>query len=339
MSSTTSMHRWLILLAVLIPLFVAGDYFIRFHVILPSFAELEQQEAAKDIARCERAIKREIQHVGKLATDWAHWDDLYQYVSDGNMPFVESNFEWDTLVATGIHLMYVINKEGKIIYAGTINPSTKEMIDLPQLPNDSFPANHYLLHFPDKVRSRSGVILTDFGPMLLTSQEILTSEGKGPGNGVLLLGRFLDDEVIEDLEAQTQIAFSLKDPLTTPFSPTDLQIVEQLSAKKPVNEIIDDSSLRVFGLINDLHDKPALLITANLPRHIMERGQVTARFSSLVLLSAVGLIILAFMILTATQALRSRRRQEFIEAIVEQRTDQLRLSEERLHALSDASFE
>lgn len=339
MSSTTSMHRWLILLAVLIPLFVAGDYFIRFHVILPGFAELEQQEAAKDIARCEQAIKREIRHVGKLATDWAYWDDLYQYVSDGNQPFVESNFEWDTLVATGIHLMYVINKEGKIIYSGTVDPLTREMINLPQLPKNSFPSDHYLLHFPDNARNLSGIILTDAGPMLLTSQEILTSEGKGPGNGVLLLGRFLDDEVVDDLEVQTQIAFSLKNPLTAPFTSKDQQIVEQLSAKKPVNEIIDDRTLHVFGLINDLHGRPALLITANLPRHVMERGWITARYSSLVLLSAVGLIILAFMVLTATQALRSRRRQEFIEAIVEQRTDQLRLSEERLHALSDASFE
>ena len=56
MSAMISFRRWLILLAVLIPLFVAGDYFIRFHVVLPGFAELEQREAKKDISRCERAL-------------------------------------------------------------------------------------------------------------------------------------------------------------------------------------------------------------------------------------------------------------------------------------------
>ncbi len=140
MAAMIRSRRWLILLVALILLFVAGDYFLRFQVILPGFAELEQQEAAKDIARCKNAIEREILHVEKISTDWAVWDDLYQYADDGNAAFVESNFQWQTLAATGIHLMYVINTEGKIVYRGAINPSTMKMVDIRQLPSTTFPA-------------------------------------------------------------------------------------------------------------------------------------------------------------------------------------------------------
>lgn len=339
MSAMLNSRRLLGFLALLIALFVTGDYFLRFHMILPGFAELEQQEAAKNITRCKTAIAREILHIEKLSTDWAVWDDLYQYAVDGNEPFVTSNFQWDTLPTTGIHLIYVINSSGKIVYKGAIAPSTGEMVELRQLPAEVFPADHFLLHSPDDTTSFSGILLTDFGPLLLTSHNIFTSAGEGPRHGTLLFGRFLDEEVIRDLRQQTQVEFTVRDPLSAPFSETEKQRVQDLAANRQVSQIVDDGKMLAFGLLDDLQQQPALLITATLPRHIMERGRVTARFSSIVLLSAVGLIITSFLVLMAVLNLRSRKRQELVEELVRQRTDELRLSEERLNALADASFE
>jgi PAS domain S-box-containing protein len=326
-------------LALLIPLFVAGDYFLRFHMILPGFEELEQHEAAKDITRCKRAIEREIQSIEKLSTDWAVWDDLYQYVLDANEAFATSNFQWDTLPTTGIHLIYVINSERKIVYKKAVAPSDKKEVDLRQLPEDIFPADHFLLHSPDDTSSLSGILLTDFGPLLVTSHNIYTSAGGGPSHGTLLFGRFLNDDTIKDLRQQTQVEFTVRDPLSAPFSETEKKRVQDLAAKQLITDIVDDKTMLAFGLLNDLQQQPALLITTTLPRHIMEKGRNTARFSSIVLLSAVGLIILSFITLMAVLHLRSRKRQELIEALIEQRTDELRLAKERLHALSDASFE
>ncbi|MBU1566288.1 MAG: response regulator [Proteobacteria bacterium] len=339
MATTTRAYKLLVLLVILCVLFVAGDYFIRFHIVLPGFAELERQEAIKDITRCSSSIKRELRHVEKLGTDWAVWDDLYQYAVDGNEPFVTSNFQWDTLAKTGIHLMYVINTDGKIVYSGTILPSSGEMINLEQLPAENFPKDHRLLKFPDNTGSFAGIFLTGNGPLLLSSHKILTSVGEGPSHGTLLLGRFLDTQVIKVLQQQTQVEFTIRDPLTAPFSDAERQRVKDLAAGKQITEIVDNHTLLTFGLLADLQEQPAILITATLPRHIVARGRDTARISSVVVLVAVGLIILAGITLTLILVVKSRRRQEEIEALVELRTDQLRISQERLHALSDASFE
>lgn len=335
----TRAYKLLTLLFLLCVIFAAGDYFIRFQVVLPGFIELERQEALKDIARCTSSIEDESQHVEKLATDWALWDDLYQYVIDGNEPFVTSNFQWDTLSKTGIHLMYVIDSEGKIVYNGTILPSTGEMISLRQLPEERFPREHPLLKIPDETLSFSGIFLSDKGPLFLASHKILPSTGEGPSRGILLLGRFLDDQVVKNLHRQTQVEFTLRDALLTPFSESENQLAGELIAGQQVVEIVDDHTLRTFGLITDLQKHPALLVTATLPRHIMAHGRNTARISSIAVLIAVGLIIFAAISLTLLLILKSRRRQEEVEALVEVRTDQLKISEERLHALSDASFE
>lgn len=339
MSATKRPYTLLALLCILIIIFVAGDYFIRFHVVLPEFSELEQQEAEKDMTRCKSALEREFRHVEKLATDWALWDDLYQYTVDGNEAFVTSNFQWDTLTKTGINLMYVIDTEGKIVYGETALPSTQELVKISQLPEGIFPLDHPLLNIPESEFSIAGIFLTDHGPLLLASHKILNSLGQGPSRGNILVGRFLEKQGIDDLRTQTQVQFTIRDPLSTPFTAAETKRVEALATSKQITEIANQQTLNSYGLLNDLLGKPALLITATLPRHIMARGHDAARFSSIVLLVSVGLIIFASITLTLILVLKSRRRQEEVEALVELRTDQLRISEERLHALSDASFE
>ncbi len=235
--------------------------------------------------------------------------------------------------------MYVINTEGNIVYSGTMLPATGEMIKLTQLPAESFPIDHHLLKIPDNANSFAGIFLTEKGPLLLASHKILTSVGGGPSRGILLVGRFLDDQVMKDLRQQTQVEFTVRDPLSAPFSEAERKRVNDLATAQQITEIVDDHSLITFGLLDDMQKRPALLLTATLPRHIMARGRDTARYSSFVVLASMGLITFAGITLTLVLALKSRRRQEEIEALVELRTNQLRLSEERLHALSDASFE
>jgi len=339
MLKKTKVSHLPVMLCILCVIFLAGDYFIRFQVVLPGFSDLEKQEAIKDITRCTSAIEREFLHVEKLATDWALWDDLYQYAIDGNVAFEASNFQWDTLHKTGIHLLYVINADGRIVYSGMVEPATGERISLAELPTKTFAKDHYLLQIPADAAAFSGIVLSEKGVLLLSANRIRNSAGEGPSHGIILVGRFLDEGVLRDLIRHTKIHFTVRDSLTTEFSDADKLLLASLATNGPIVEAIDDETLRVFGFLHDIQKQPALLVTATLPRHIMARGRHTARISSITSLAAIGLIIFAAFTLSLLLAFKSRRRQEEIEALVELRTDQLRLSEERLKALADASFE
>ena len=88
-------------------LYVGGDYLLSNYLILPGFTSWEVREAKKDVARCLDAVKREAYHLGKLAGDWALWDDMYQYVQDGNEAFAKSNFQWESLASSDLNLVYV----------------------------------------------------------------------------------------------------------------------------------------------------------------------------------------------------------------------------------------
>ncbi|KAB2889947.1 MAG: response regulator [Desulfobulbaceae bacterium] len=339
MALSTGPRKWAILAPLLGLLVLAGDHFIRFSLILPGFAELEQQEVERNLARIRSAIEREILHVQILATDWAQWDDLYRYAADGNQDFAESNFNWETLAKTGIHLIYVVNDRGETVYGHAIGPEKADLLRLKQFPERNFPADHPLLRSAPGTVNFSGILLTDHGPLLLTSHKILTSDGKGPSRGTFFLGRFLDQEVIASLNEQTQVAFTVQDPMTTLFTDKDVQRVQALMQGMAVSEIVDDHTVNAFAVVSDLHGQPGLLVAARIPRAIMERGRITAGFSSVAILVSFSLAVFSVVVFALISIHRSRRRQQEIKDLVEQRTDQLRLSEERLHALSDAAFE
>ncbi len=335
------LRKWVALapILILILLFVAGDHFIRHNLILPGFADLEQQEVARNINRIRAAIDREVLHVQTLASDWAQWDDLYRFAVEGNREFVESNFAWDSLARSGIHLIYVINPSGAVVYGRAIDPTSNEPLLLDQFPAGSFPTGHPLLFSSPGAVNYAGILLTSHGPLLLTSQKIFTSQGKGPSHGTFLLGRFLGPAGIAELSQQTQVVFTVQDPLSRQLSDADRQRMQALLAGGTVNDDVDEGIIKAFAVLRDLHGRHGLLVSATIPRTIMEQGRRTARFASIAVLIAFSLAIFCVVVFALKSIHRSRLRQQEIEDLVEQRTDQLRLSEERLHALSDAAFE
>lgn len=63
---------------------VAIGFGIHQALVAPEFAALERSEAAKDMARVERAFQREIAHLEDLVRDWSYWDDSYEFVESGD---------------------------------------------------------------------------------------------------------------------------------------------------------------------------------------------------------------------------------------------------------------
>jgi PAS domain S-box-containing protein len=331
-----SISLWAVMVAVFIAVCFGGDYLVRNHLILPGFSALEKREANIDVGRCVDAIHREIYHMEKLGGDWARWDDMYQYVQDGNEAFSQSNFKWESLESSGIDLIYILNNEHKIIWSGIHDPRSNEMVTLEEFPAGSFPANHVLITGKSGIDKKKGIVFTGRGPIFISSQTILTSAEEGPSRGCVIMGRFLTEGVIKDLSRQTRINFSIKDPLISGFSSKEKELLTDLSRGKNVFETIDEDKLEAYGMIADMGGTQALLVTTILNRDIMKQGKVTAGFASIAILASLAVISLSLLIWFVLFRHKSRRLNREISLLVEQRTAELSESEERLRTLINA---
>lgn len=324
----------------LIAFLLCADFLIRNYLVMPSFLQLENHLAQKDLVRCVEAITGEQNHLGKQVTDWAVWDDTYEFANDLNSGYQESNLQPEALVNVGIHMMLFIANDGDVVFSKSIDPVRRVELSGQAIPAHGFPPEHPFVRTGyGKAVNKKGLVLTPYGPLLVAANQILPSEGSGPARGTLVLGRFLSGGAIENLNRQTQISFTVK----TKYSGELEDIERQLLAAGKTGMVFDNSRsaglLHGFASIADIDRNPALIIHASLPRELFARGMETARLISWTLLCSAMIIGCSCVMLFILYRRKVQAHRTRIEALIKERTAELTASDARYKALVAAASE
>ena len=289
--------RWKIslIVVIVITLFAALDYGIQRLIIFPSFVELEHKEAKKDLERCFEAISREIYHLDTFNHDWAAWDDTYQFVQDGNTEFSTSNLVAQTFVQNGLNLIYVCNKNGKVVWGEIRDTETWKKIHLEGFPALSLPPAHRLLSHDSVDSAVAGIFSTEAGPMVVSSRPIVTSINTGPIRGTLIMGRFLNENAVETLARQTRVDFQLWQIGGDAMPKREKELLKDVNGDEPLLVDGDDNNvIHVYATYPDVEGMPALLVRADISKEISAQGSAALRFALLSILVA-GMIVLLFL--------------------------------------------
>jgi two-component system sensor kinase FixL len=279
----------LALLIIAVVLYGGIDLLVQMAVIRPSFLVLEHQDAEQDMDRCVKALFREIHHLEKFCYDWSAWDDAYAFIQDGNIQFAASNLVDTTYTQNDLNLIYFVGLDGKVVWGHCLDLETRKPLDLAEFPAGKWAPDHPLLahHSPESIIK--GMVATSMGAVMVASCPIVKSDRTGPVLGSLIMGRFLNDDLVRLLSEQTQVpmriqAFPAASPAPAgdpgPPPPTDYAY-----------DLADPSVLGVSVRINDIQGHPLLQLRANVPRFIAKQAEQATRLDTLVPLMA-GLIIL-----------------------------------------------
>ncbi len=194
----------------------AVNFIVQRFVIYPSFLELEYQEIGENLKRILHAIDREISHLEKMSGDWAVWDNAHSFMTEQTEEFINSNLNQETLEADHFNLIVFCRPDGTIVWHHGMDFSTEKSLNFDFLAGGKIADQHPLLavrNLDSNGKGTSGIFPSQFGLMLFATREILHSDGSGPGNGYLILGRQLDAAIVKALREQTRIAFSIAYPL------------------------------------------------------------------------------------------------------------------------------
>ncbi len=209
-------HRLLWIIAVL-ALTVAASVILR-ATVLAVFGELEREQAVTAMARAETAFRQELMQLHTLGKDWATWDDAYRFVQDHNQAFIDVNLTPGAFEAARVHFICITDLEGIIAVCRTYDAQARAFVSLPEL---SLPrlqgAWRRLLRLPTPDAAVMGVIRTIRGPLLVAAAPILTSHGAGPVRGAVIMGRFADAALVDEISDQVD-------------APTTLTALEELPA-------------------------------------------------------------------------------------------------------------
>jgi len=287
----------LIILMAVVALYAGLDYSIQRFVIFPSFADLERDEAIKDMERCAGALLREIHHLDALTHDWSAWDDTYEYIRNRNNSYIASNMVISSFVDNHLNLIYLLNSDGRVLWGKIYDLETEQQIQIKEFPPDSIPVSNPLLDHVRPYSSIAGVYMTESGPMIVAYRPVVTSNKKGPLRGTLIMARFLSDTVVETIAEQTRVALQLIPIVEKTMPAKEKVFLQHITEDRPfLLSKIDENVLQLRSIVPDIQGKPALLMRVDFPRDIMARGRMAMRYAFFSIL-ATGMVILSVLIL------------------------------------------
>ncbi len=303
-------------------------YVLSYMVLVDSYLSIERAAVAQNLRRATDAIQEfENQQMIKLS-DWAAWDEAYEYGQTRDSEWVDSVIYATGMANLDINIAAFSDTEGNIFYIKGADIVSRAEAST-EVAAEYFRNNPHLIRHGELEEETRGIALLPNGPLIVVSLPLRTSEGLGPIPGSITFARYLDAQKVKEISDITHLAISVY-----PFSSEDLPKdvaeaketlgagAERLVAARS-SEVIDG-----YTLIKGIDGAPALIVKVESPRPIYAQGQAT--FLTFMLSGVAAIIVFGIFILYLLDRLviaRFLRLTKDVEHINDERDITLRAGE------------
>jgi sensor domain CHASE-containing protein/anti-sigma regulatory factor (Ser/Thr protein kinase) len=287
----------------------ATMYAVQVLVVMPTYVDLERTGADRNVNRCLDALKRDLQSLSNTTNDWASWDDTYQYIQDHNSKFEVANLVDESFSNAVLNLICFVDRERKIVWGEVRDIESLAKVDVPDLFAEIQQESSPLTRHASVDDTTTGILLTSKGPMLLASRPVITTKRMGPIQGSLLMGRFLNQGEIDDLAERTHVKLDFWTVGQKDMPVEARRIVEDDRKSHETRvEAVDAETLHAYRVVNDIYNKPALVLRLTVPREVTAQGKVSTQVATACSLVGGGLTLAVMWIVLQRRILNPLQR-------------------------------
>lgn len=271
-------------------------------ILMSGFFNLERELSKKEVNKAVHLFNQNLANLVSISTDYAHWDDTYQFAKNQNKKYVTTNLINTTYDNLKLNFIIIVNKNNQIIFEKAYDLISKQNFPFPESLNRLLESqNKYLLNHSDIQKIKSGIIIIPEGIVIISSVPVLTSNNKGPAEGSLIFGYFLDKNVIENLSKITLNQIFVE-KIADKNIPVDFKksLIGISDKNRIVIQIMGTDKIAGYTTINDVFGEPALVLKVVTPRSIYRHGQFMIAYFlvSVIIIGAVFLIMVVFQLET-----------------------------------------
>jgi sensor domain CHASE-containing protein len=247
--------------------------------LVQRFADLEEARMAECVEQARIAIQDETVQLEKIAADNSVFDDAYRFMVSPSDAFLRGNFASGpngNMARLNYQALAFIDTASRIVAAKGYNPATGLDIGISQGLTLHFLMQDKLIALPLAGTTVTGVFLVKEGPMLVSAQPILPSQGQGPVRGVLFMGSYLRRQDLDRIERKIKLTLSVG-RLDDPHLASDFAFaLHHLTSDSSVFvHPLDDGTIAGYTLFHDIYGTPVIILKAQMPRTIYRQGRLT----------------------------------------------------------------
>lgn len=253
--------------------------------------QLEMRDTREQTQQAIEFINNEITDLDQKVVDWAYWDDTYKFAQDLNADYIGNNLQVTSLVNLQINMYLLVDMIGKTILTTSVD--LDEVTHRPTLSGTDKLISEYptLIDFPTSQDSNIGIVLLPEQVLMVASRLVLSSREQGPSPGVLIFGRYLDESELAINAKVTNLSIKMQ-RLDQENLPLDFQIAKENIEHQSGIYVrpLDKDRIAGYACLNDINDKPAVILRIDSPRDIYKEGQKNQLMLILLFLMA-GLVL------------------------------------------------
>ncbi len=193
----------------------------------------EQQIMIADMRQVLQAIEQRLNDLDEIAANEAHWDDLYQFIENRNIPFYQDHLTPESLLQMDpfVDLYGLLSQENDPLLVARLDIEAQQAVPLAEEPIADLLQYSTLLQFPPdddpslRLSSQIGLIATAQGSLLIAARPILPESLQGPRRGTVLVGSLLNQAALQALiQPPTQVVANSRSLQVEIIDPSDPQV-------------------------------------------------------------------------------------------------------------------
>ena len=273
----------LFLAASLVPV-ALGLFFSARYFVLDGFLQMEESSMEQKLKWARGAFDYEKTNMADLLEGWAVWDASYNYLLSPDELYEEENLNEENFKIMRLDAIAYVRSDGGVVTALGCHRQSGEKGPLPAGLEAQLTSSSPLVSLSSDIKI-VGLVSLPGGPMLVGAMPILTNLRQGPIHGVLVMGRFLDDDMAADLARKSDLPFSVE-----PFEASEAKAL--LGSKRTLVVVPqDEERVTGFTLLNDIAGRPSVVFRID-----QERRELREAHRSILILGAIFLVAGIFLL-------------------------------------------
>lgn len=248
-------------------------------VLLQGFTQLESDKTRIQVESARSLLNDQLQQLSGVVSDWANWDDTYEYMAAPSQRYITSNYTDDTFDHLKVNAILLADTNGEIVYQRGFDFVRWQAWRIPPAVVNALGGDG-LLSKPSSNGNRYGIMAAPDGALLVAAADILPSGGKGERRGVMVMVRRLDQSLINQIGAIVGARVSIVRADGDTLLAADLH--KALAGLAPGNSArvfaLNEREVGGFVLINELGSNAELLLRTVSGRSIHEQGESSLNF-------------------------------------------------------------
>ena len=285
-------------------------------ILLESYGKLEDRNIQQNAEQVVRQLEDEIAKLKSPLKDWSYWDDTYQFVTDLNPEYIESNLSNSAISILNLNFMAFADTSGRIVHEKAVDFHTGNEAAFPPALLEHIRQSAPLSRLEDSSVTAGIILLPEF-PVLIASAPILTSTEEGPARGRMILGRYFDDSEIKRIAEKLQLSLNVH-RFDDQHLPEDLRTVPPALAagQEMVVHTHDADTIEIFFAIDDIYGTPILFAGIDDTRDIYMQGRKTLDyFTAFVVCIGVAFMFVTIALIEKVVLARLRKASQQVNTI------------------------